>query len=209
MIEYLGGDKAAAEATFRDFVQKSSMGLRLKDEVLDNTLVARVAAARVGKWLERVVLPGQDVLVDAPHLALRFPSLLTGDIRKLGTWNASASLFPPKSLWPGKTQLRHKIQRHGFRAEDWLSRDAWFWSDLTKLEAIKEVRNPWSVERPDFVFCEDVSRFLQRREAREFVADLASPFVRRHVVDPDLCSDHKLAKTLRGVNYRPKVRFAI
>jgi hypothetical protein len=184
------------------------MGLRPKDKV-DEAQMARVAAARVGKWLERVVLPGQDILVDAPHLALRFPSLLRGDIKKSRAWDASASLPPSKSLWSQKGQLREKIQRHRFREQDWLSRPAWFWNELTKLEAIEEIRNPWSAERPDFVFCEDVSRFLPRRETREFVADLASPFVRRFVVDPDSCSDQNLAPELRRVNYRPKVRFSI
>ena len=171
--------------------------------------MARVAAARVGKWLERVVLPGQDVLVDAPHLALRFPSLLRGDGKKLDTWNATTSLFPPKSLWSEKAQLRQTIQRHSFRQQDWLSRAAWFWSELRKLEDIEEVRNPWSVERPDFVFCEDVSGFLPQQEAREFVADLASSFVRRFVVNPGSCSDHELAEELRKVNSRPKVRFSM
>lgn len=207
-IEYLGSGKSPEDATFREFVGESVMGLRLKDKV-DEAQIARVAAARVGKWLERVVLPGQDILVDAPHLALRFPSLLRGDIKKVGTWDASASLPPSKSLWSEKRQLREKIQDHGFREQDWLSRPACFWNELSKLEAIEEIRNPWSAERPDFVFCEDVSRFLPRQEAREFVADLASPFVRRFVVDPGSCSNHKLAEALRGVNYRPEVRFSI
>jgi hypothetical protein len=105
--------------------------------------------------------------------------------------------------------LREKIQSRRFQQQDWLSRPAWFWNELSKLEEIEEIKNPWSAERPDFVFCEDVSRFLPRQKAREFVADLASPFVRRSVVDPGSCSDHKLAEALRGVNYRPEVRFSI
>lgn len=206
-IEYLG-DKSPEDATFRNFVEESVMGMRLKDKA-DDGQMARVAAARVGKWLERLVLPGQDILVDAPHLALRFPSLLRGDIKESRTWDASATLQPSKLLWSEKRQLREKIHRHRLREESWLSRPAWFWNELSKLEVIEEVRNPWSAERPDFVFCEDVSRFLPRQEAREFVADLASPFVRRFVVDPGSCSDHKLAAELREVIYRPKVRFSI
>jgi hypothetical protein len=149
--------------------------------------------------------------VDAPHLALRYPSLLRGDIKKVGTWDASASLPLSKSLWSEKGQLREKIQHHRFCKQDWLSRPAWFWNELSKLETIEEIRNPWSAERPDFVFCEDVSRFLPQKEAREFVADLASPFVRRFVVDPGpgSCSDRELASELRRVNYRPRVRFSI
>jgi hypothetical protein len=207
-IEYLGSGKSPEDTTFRNFVEKSVMGLRPKDKV-DETHMARVAAARVGKWLERVVLPGQEILVDAPHLALRFPSLLRGDIKRSRTWDASASLPPSESLWSKKGQLREKIQSRRFQQQDWLSRPAWFWNELSKLEEIEEIKNPWSAERPDFVFCEDVSRFLPRQKAREFVADLASPFVRRSVVDPGSCSDHKLAEALRGVNYRPEVRFSI
>jgi hypothetical protein len=207
-IEHLGSDKSPEDTTFRNFVERSVMGLRPKDKVPDAQM-ARIAAARVGKWLERLVLPGQDVLVDAPHLALRFPSLLRGDVTKPRTWNASASLATSKSLWSDKGGLREKIGQHRFRRQDWLSRPAWFWNELSRLEVIKEVRSPWSAERPDFVFCEDVSRFLPHDEAREFVADLASPFVRRSVVDPGSCSDRELASDLRRVNYKPKVRFSI
>jgi hypothetical protein len=207
-IEYLGSGESPDGATFRNFVEGSVMGLGLKDKTGERQM-ARVAAARVGKWLERLVLPGQDILVDAPHLALRFPSLLRGDIRSPRTWDASATLQPSASLWSDKGQLREKIDCHRFCEKNWLSRPTWFWHELSKLEAIEEVRNPWSAERPDFVFCEDVSRFLPRQEAREFVADLASSFVRRFVVDPDTCSDRKLAAELRRVNYRPKVRFSI
>lgn len=208
-IEYLGNEEAPEKITFRDFVRKSSMGLRGKDQLRTDTQIARVAAARVGKWLERIVLPGQDLLVDAPHLASRFPSLLRGDVSKLTTWNASTSMFPPASLWTEKGQLRQKISRHAFSGKGWLSRAAWFWGDVRKLEDIEEVRNPWSADRPDFVFCEDVSRFYPQREAREFVADLASSFVRRYVIDVDACSSSKLAEALREVSYRPKVRFSI
>lgn len=208
-IEYLASEKSPEKTTFRDFALKSSMGLRLKDKIRAETRMARVAAARVGKWLERVVLPGQDILVDAPHLASRFPSLLRGDTSRADTWNASASLFPPKSLWSGKVQLWQKIARHAFPAASWLSRAAWFWGEVRKVEDIEEVRNPWSSERPDFVFCEDVSGFRPQQEAREFVADLASPFVRRYVIDTNACSNRKLAEALLGVNYRPKVRFSM
>jgi len=208
-IEYLGGEKSPEKTTFRDFALKSSMGLRGRDKIRAETRMARIAAARVGKWLERVVLPGQDILVDAPHLASRFPSLLRGDTDKVATWNMSASLFPPKSLWSEKAQLRQKTAGHALPEENWLSRAAWFWGEVRKIEDIEEVRNPWSSERSDFVFCEDVSRFHPQREVREFVADLASPFVRRYVIDTNACSNRKLAEALREVNYRPKVRFSI
>ena len=51
----------------------------LSDEPWDQGGIERVAAARLGKWLERLVLPGQNVLVDAPHLVSRFPSLVAAD----------------------------------------------------------------------------------------------------------------------------------
>lgn len=203
--EFLGTGKAPETTTFRKFVGNSGMGLRAKDKVLGDEWVARIAAARLGKWLERLVLPGQDILVDAPHLAGRYPSLLDGDLRKPTTWNKTSDLRDLR-----RAGLRGgRIESCRLRRQDWLSRPAWFWMELSKYETIREVRQPWSTEPPDFVFCEDVSRFLPRAEAREFVADVASPFARRFVVNPSSCEDAKLVKSLANVVHEPKVRFSM
>ncbi len=188
------GGPALEKATFRDFVMKSQQGLRRRDKPADDESIARIAAARIHKWLERLVLPGQDVLVDAPHLASRFPSLLKGDPKNKKTWNKAVTLQSDN-----RSVLKiHLIDEFRFRRENWVSRPCWFWHELSASEEIAEVKDPWeTVNRSDVVFCEDISAFSSRKSAREFVADLSSPFARRYVAG------------VAGVAYQPLVRFAM
>jgi len=196
--EFVGSGDRPDLVTFRDFVRESGQGLRgIKDDVLDDESVARIAAARIAKWLERMVLSGQDILIDAPHLVSRFPSLLTGNVRSVANWNKTTSFSGVKRLG-----IKFgRIENFRFPKEDWLSRPAWLWSPLSNFAKVAEVADPWGSVRPDFVFCEDVSRFLPQDSATEFVADLASPFVRRFVVNKESPKGRHFASSLRGVEY--------
>ncbi|MGI4787346.1 MAG: hypothetical protein ACRYFS_00705 [Janthinobacterium lividum] len=218
VLEYLdigkNGAKRLEEITFRDFVGKSQNGLRGKDALSETKItdqgslgvemIARIAAARIGKWLERLVLPGQDLLVDTPHLASRYQSLIEGNSidDDIECWNKLTSFEMPNIK-------RGQIERYSFRQADWLSRPAWWWRPLSDDEAIEEVSNPWAARPSRYVFCEDISRFLPQNESQEFVADLPSPFTRRSVADPDTVKDSKLASVLRAVDYWPQVRFSL
>lgn len=192
--------------TFRQFVENSGEGLRgRRDRTIDDRITARIAVARLKKWLELHVLAGQDILVDAPHLVSRFPSLLGGDIGRIREWNQTASFSTV-----GRLGLRHQIiADHRFKSADWLSREAWFWRGVSECPNVEEVRNPWSVAKPDFVFCEDVSRFVPKAAARGFMADLPSQYVRRYVVDPDSNRARSLAKAVAGVRYDPVSRLTM
>lgn len=195
-LEFLGqGDKPEA-TTFREFVTDSGNGLQGKDKPINDEAVARIVASRIAKWLEHIVLPGQDILIDAPHLVSRYSSLLTSNLREVETWDKTVSLRGVKSLG-----IRYrKIAEHRFARENWLSRQAWFWNKVSEDERIDEVANPWSrTEKPDYVFCEDVSGFVHRDKTREFLADLSSPFVRRFVIDPQV----------EGVDYKNRRRFSL
>jgi hypothetical protein len=181
---------------FREFVRKSGNGLKLKDantksEHLSDDVVARVGAARISKWLEQFVLPGQDVLVDAPHLVSRYPSLIPGDTEDIEAWNRVACRVSYDELGiSSKT-----IEKFRLKKEHWLSRPVWFWDELRECTEITEVREPWKITQPDWVFCEDASAFHEGY--REFVAGVESPFARRFV------------KLFNDVEYRPSVRFVL
>jgi len=186
--EFIGG--TPSRTTFRDFVARSGNGLRGRDKHADVDTIAKIGAARVSKWLERLVLPGQDILVDAPHLASRYPSLLEGDHSRLDTWNKTTDLGTFESL-----NLDHKaIEEFRFKKDMWLSRPAWFWQRLSECRKIKEVSEPWKREATKYVFCEDSSSFHERKYCREFVAESDSPYVRRFL------------RYFKDVDYRPKVR---
>ena len=189
-----GDDKEQAETTFRAFVTESGNGLRPKDkDISEGEVLARVGAARISKWLERLVLPEQDILVDAPHLVSRYPSLIDGDRKKIGTWNKTAQLVGHYALGLNT----ESIEPYRFTKDHWISRPVWFWDELREHGQIKEITEPWLTAKPDWVFCEDASQFYKRNACREFLADTSSPFTRR------------FAKGFNNVDYRPRVRFSL
>jgi len=186
--EFLG-DKPT-ETTPRKFVVESGNGLRSKDrQNVTDEMIARIAAARLSKWLERLVLPGQDILIDAPHLVYRYPSLLIGDHRNVTTWNKTVQLASDK------LNLNHKIiADFRFQKGYWLSRAAWFWKGISECQSIEEVANPWKKKVTDYVFCEDSSKFFRRKYCLEFVSEVDSPYVQRFI------------RRHKGVRYRPEFR---
>ena len=188
------------QTTFREFVVESWNGLRSKDvqelnNGINDHILARVAAARISKWLECLVLPEQDILVDAPHLISRYPSLIAGDKKEIETWNKTAQLVKHGKLGLD-TDL---IEPYRFQKDHWVSRPVWFWDKLRECERITEIIEPWLTVKPNWVFCEDASYFYNRENCKEFLADTASPFTQRFV--KHFHEDE--------VDYRPRVRFSL
>lgn len=185
-----------SKTTFLEFVKKSGNGLEPKDalrvQMGNEDLLARVGAARISKWLERWVLPGQDIIVDAPHLVSRYPSLLIGDRDEIQSWNKTAQLTNHEQLGLN-IEL---IKQFRLKQDHWVSRPVWFWDRLRESEEIPDVKEPWNIVTPDWVFCEDTSRFHPREDCKEFIAEVESPFSRRFV------------KEIEGVDYRPRVRLS-
>jgi len=195
ITQFLG--ESPIEVKFRQFVQNSGNGLRNKDAevVNDNTIIARIGAARISKWLERMVLPELDILVDAPHLVSRYPSLITPESKTkddITVWNKTAMLADYTDLGLDI----EKIEDYRLKKDFWLSRPVWFWDGVRECEKILEVREPWEVSRPNWVFCEDISKFHEGDDYQEFVADVESPYARRFV------------KRLDNINYQPLVGFS-
>ena len=187
--DFLG--KEPEQATFRDFVIDSGYGLPPKDKPKgegDPDVLARIGATRIAKWIERRLLPGQDILVDVPHLISRFPSLLLGSPEAIDDWNRAIRLDDLDA-----TGINGELV-DGFRVEKqhWLSRPMWRWDEVRECGDIKEVQEPWTVRFPEWVFCEDASRFC--KDFHEFRADLASPYSLRYISRFD------------EVDYRPQTR---
>lgn len=192
-LEYLATERdALCGATIGDFFEESTLVLKEKDRKshFSEETKGRATASRISKWLERTVLPGQDILIDAPHLVSRFPSLLSGNASRLNSWNTTANFGPLKDLG----MKLDKIRRFGFKNRHWISRPAWFWQDIIECDDILEVREPWKKINYDYVFAEDSSRFSRRGSCREFTSDVDSPFRRRFV------------KQFDDYDYRPRIR---
>lgn len=216
--EYLGVTQKAEDVTFESFVRTSGKGLHRKDSPSSREAVARIAAARLSRWLERLVLAGQDLVVDAPHLALRVPQLLSGDRAETASWDATTTFDVAKLSSGLQVSLLSEFE---FAPAGWLSRPAWYWPQIRDSDQIRDLGK--SLEDDDgYVFCEDLSRFLPRDAAREFVSDVASPYVRRFALDlesPDGIAFLERERSRDGwddeatdpaeMNYRPAVRFAL
>ena len=164
-----------------------------KDRLAEDDACSSVAA-RLRRWLNRVVAPSQDLIVDAPHLVSRFPSLLAGPHDSVDAWNSTTYLGDPSSSV--NTEI---IEAHRLFAGAWTDRPRWLWPSLQQDRGIAEVGDPFA-ERPtgDFVFCEDSARFAFAADAHTFASDLRAPFSRRYV---------ELAAAPE-VEYRPRSRLS-
>ena len=181
------------DITFRDFVLGSGHGCEPTDKPFDDSSLAYVAASRVAKWLEYMVLAGQDVLIDAPRVLSRFPSLLgEGGLEKLD----GRALTPVVETDLGLDA--QSVAAHAYTRTNWLSRPAWFRSAVMDDQAIKENAEGLPPDT-DLRFAEDTSRFMSSAGTRGFVADLASPYIQRFVRRPGF----------DAVEYQPSVRFSL
>ena len=189
----LGGSRSPDKATLGDIINAPQLGLRGKEATQrksSSALAARIIAARLSAWLN-FILAAQDVLVDAPHLCLRCPSLLASTTSRK-KWNATTRLNP-KAVIFANTQLKQAR----FGKPFWYDRPVWFWTEIEKDRLLPEVRDPWRSSSASYVFCEDTSSFEKPASSVRFQSDLLSPYRVRHV------------KRVAGVDYQPAHRLAL
>jgi len=143
----------------------------LKEESISESNLPKVAVASVSNWLERIVLPAQNVLIDAPHLAQRRPGLLTtvdprewGALSDLSDPAASAALFDSDVV----------AKAEASQVAPWLSRPAWLWHRCP--------RTPVRAAGEPHVFCEDVSAFHPLVDAWEYRSAVAGPYDQRFIL---------------------------
>lgn len=186
-LDALGDDPATR--TFRDVALTPELGLLGRDAPADEETLKRIAAAGIGHWLDRMVLTAQNVLVDAPQLLYRFPSLLPGDPNVETAWNHALEIDVAQ-IDASNPALASKH----VAACNWFSRPTWFWPQLLADESIAEVAAPWTSRSYEWVFAEDASRFINISVASEIQTDLPGPFSRRFIAK------------FNDVQYRPRNR---
>ena len=197
---------------FRTFVEQARGGIESKDE-LPSEYTARVAAARLISLLNGLILPEQGLLVDAPHLVSRFPSLIRDGDQDIHYWNGLCE--PLNQQIDGL--FVDGLAKHRFRKEHWLWRPVWYWPDIARDERIAEVRDPWTVKDVDWVFCENVSRFIPEDFADDFRADVTPPFNKRFVLNrrsPEVLEFGSMVgsggpQDPRTVEYVPQAAFSV
>ena len=167
--EFLSGKQEIEKVTFKAFVESAQGGISVKDKLIP-AQIARVAAARIGTLLNSIILPEQNLLVDAPHLVSRFPSLIQEGREDIKIWN---SLCNPTDHGI-EDLLSDTLKKHKFKKPHWLWRPTWYWPNINRDEQIEEVRDPWMTKEVGWVFCENISRFAPSEFTQDFMA-LVSP----------------------------------
>ena len=207
--DFLLGEQKIEEVTFRGFVESAHGGISAKDSIIPEQM-ARVAAARIVTLLNSIILPEQSVLVDAPHLVSRFPSLISNGHDDIDTWNRLCN--------PIDDALLDELPKsHKFQKSHWLWRPAWYWPEINKDESIEEVKDPGLVEEIDWVFCENISRFVPIEFAQDFRAIVSPPFIKRYVFSSDSKkANHYVSHNKSGdpqdpslVEYVPQAMFSL
>ncbi len=165
---------------FGAFVKQAGVGLESKDE-LPLEYMARVAAARLLTLLNGFIIPEQSILVDAPHLVSRYPSLIRNGNQDIHDWNRLCEPLNDDI----DDLLVEELREHRFEKQHWLWRPVWYWPDINRDDRIVEVKDPWEVKDVDWVFCENVSRFVPLGFADDFRADVSPPFSKRYVFKRD------------------------
>lgn len=178
--EQLQDKDSFTNITIDEFIDYSLGGIEGKDRVVNPVHRSLVAAARLSRWLNLGVLPRQDILIDAPHLVWRIPSVLPGDRSDLESWNAIAA---GSMTIDEADPLADSLQRHKFRGANMLWRSAWLWPGIVTDETIPEIIAPWDYDDPTFLFCEDFSRFLPQSETLVYRIGIDSSFQSRRIVN--------------------------
>ena len=178
------------EATFQSFLNDASDGRDIRSLAeSDREAATRVASARIGKWLEREILGGQDVLIDIPHLLQRFPFVLGDTVADLDIWNSA--VHDPEVV------ARVVEEDAWFARNEILSRPAIWTSRFQADTNVREMRATFDFASvPEFVFVEDRSVFVKLSEAMEFRAGFHNVFDRRYIARVD------------GISYGPQRRLA-
>lgn len=170
--KYLG-NKEVEEITFTDFVISSGNGLKTKkDRNIPPELISRIASSRISKWIERLILPNQDPIIDAPHLAVRYPSLfgLSDDIKTFqGLTDFSYDRFPKE------------LEKYKYSCEHWVSRPVWYLTEIMREEGITENKEPWKKINLKYGFCEDASKFYPINDCKIFTPEIESSYSKRFI----------------------------
>jgi hypothetical protein len=189
--------------TFREMVDEAEF-LTVKDRAFIKKFdepCARVAAAVVSHWLDRWVIPSNDVLADLLHLTSASPWLLM-DRQDVGAWQATTHRDGFRVLLPA-------VQKHEFLPQFPLSRPVVWRKKVMRCPELAEPTGFTYDGFPDVVFCEDTSQFQSFVDARSFSSRLPGSDPQRWVANPERVAPESGGHGLTDVSYEPSVLFAL
>lgn len=154
---------------------------------MPSDVLSRLGAAVLSHWVERLILPNQELIADAPHLAYQYPWILENH-GSTDAWKELARLDEVVGLTP-------VIENYRVHPACIVSRPA-YWAGQVKREI--DVPEEFSMANvPDLAFCEDTSSFKDKNECKSFPSDLQT-FDRERWVSDDLSAGGE------KVNYEPQ-----
>lgn len=162
----------------------------------DEEQTASIAASVVRRWLEKWVLPNQDLLADAPHFASRYPWLMKNPSDP-GEWHRLEGLELPDVFLDVVGKFR-------FHLDCFFSRPV-FWADAVEMDS--EILRPDEFDYeaiPELVFREDVSSFGSPTESRDFPSQVSSIENRRWVSEPSAQPKLGDARDVKSVVFEPQ-----
>lgn len=190
--------------TFREMVRESEF-LTAKDrEAIApfDDFCARVAAALVMHWLDRWVIPANEVLSDLPHLVSAYPWLLI-DINNVSGWQRSVDIHD------GFNALLSDVKKYEFAPGLPLSRPV-VWRNLVIADPELNEPSGFTYDNfPDLVFCEDTSQFHEFAQSRIFSSKLPTSDPQRFVEMPHRSDDSNSDNKFIDVLYEPSVYFTL
>lgn len=158
-----------ASVTMLEVAKSSSFGLGpIVNASAPNDQLLRVAKSALRRWLDHVVAPSQNLIVDLPHLIQDRP-WLAPQARKNGE--------KLSQLVAGSWSGQHDIAPEAQAAElsQFIGRSVW-WVDRLPARQSGD-----RLDSDDLVFCEDTSDFRHPGETREFESNIPGPFQSRFV----------------------------
>ena len=150
-------------------------------------VLSRLGAAVLSHWIERLILPNQELIADVAHLAYQYPWLLENPESQT-TWQNLVRL-------DSAVGLRNELANHTVSPACLVSRPA-YWAKQARREV--EMPESFSMARvPNLAFCEDSSSFAHKGECKSFPSDLQTFDRERWVMDDLISGGEK-------VNYEPQ-----
>jgi hypothetical protein len=178
LIEKFGGDLFAEECPDNDLLR---------------TIVARVVAAELEFWFRRDINGPQKVLIDVPHLQSHLRFRTDEGAHDLNVWSRTAA---DRQEPFGLDLALYQAFPEGTKFQQcWVDWPA-FWLPLLQSIEQVEAMTQQAGKRPDFVFCEDTRRFVQRANATRFVSELTKGI------------DVRFVQVIEGKEYSPRSLFA-
>lgn len=179
--------------TFREVVT-SEAGLRVfnileKDRpILDcmpEEQVAILSAAIVIHWLEKVVLPSQETIMDLPHLCLQVPWVVA-ESSDLDAWDSLCNINDPV--------ISDDLKPFEFVPSFFFSRPV-FWGVKARNRLFAPNEFIFD-DMPDIQFCENTSRFAPTESCSDYPSDVLAFDKKRWISKENL--------VVTGGNYEPQ-----